>query len=156
MKRATDQIVEGFGLWFGCRETSEELSCVPSCKSVKTLVACSSASAKIRLPIWPLWKLSFSCEVCHSAFFCSPRSSAQPCGVAPTYQPGRVLPRPLWPFCLHSTASPPLTSPSCAAPQGGNAARKARGVPAFHRCGRDPRPARSITRPSYGMAGLSV
>jgi hypothetical protein len=36
---------------------------------VRKPVGSSSAFAKILPLIWRLWKLSYSCEVCHSAFF---------------------------------------------------------------------------------------
>src|SRR6266487_6223635 len=42
-------------------------SCVSTCSSVKKLADGNSVSAKIRLPIWRLWKLNYSSDVFRSA-----------------------------------------------------------------------------------------
>src|SRR5712691_10422791 len=44
-------------------------SCVPNCSSVRKPADDSCASVKILPPIWRLWKLNYSGEVCHSANF---------------------------------------------------------------------------------------
>src|SRR5712691_522045 len=44
-------------------------TCGRTCTSVRKPADDSFVSAKILPPIWLLWKLSYSCEVCHSADF---------------------------------------------------------------------------------------
>src|SRR3989441_3865506 len=46
-------------------------TCVRTCSGVRKPAGNSSASAKIPLPIWLLWKLNYSREVCHSAGYLS-------------------------------------------------------------------------------------
>src|SRR5712692_7257516 len=46
---------------------SDGATCVRTCSSVRKPEGDNFVSAKILPPIWLLWKLSYSCEVCHSA-----------------------------------------------------------------------------------------
>ncbi len=59
--------VEGLPRTNNDLELSAGATCGRTCSGVRKPVGSSSASAKIPLPIWRLWKLNYSREVCHSA-----------------------------------------------------------------------------------------